>query len=46
MDHVTSLTQDEMESVNGGSSPFWNDFWDGVLKDLQDMADGFHDAVK
>ncbi|HET6764585.1 MAG TPA: hypothetical protein VFH27_12965 [Longimicrobiaceae bacterium] len=46
MENLTSLTQSEMETVNGGSSAFWNDFWDGVLVDLQDMANGFHDGIK
>ena len=44
---LSVLSSDEMQSVNGGgSSPFWNDFWDGVLADLKDFAAGFQDGVR
>jgi hypothetical protein len=46
---LTSLTSDEMLTVNGGGSQAlgvdWDTFWDGVLVDLQDMAAGYHDAA-
>jgi hypothetical protein len=42
---LTSLSIEEMQAVDGGDSAFWNDFWDGVLVDLQDFSAGWHDAA-
>jgi hypothetical protein len=39
---VAELDHAQMTAIDGGgSSAFWNDFWDGVLVDTQDILHGF-----
>jgi|tagenome__1003787_1003787.scaffolds.fasta_scaffold19126760_1 hypothetical protein len=37
---VAELDHAQMTAIDGGSE-FWNDFWDGVLVDTQDILRGF-----
>jgi hypothetical protein len=41
---LTALSSAEMESVNGGDSALWREFWDGVLQDLRDFKQGCLDG--